>query len=181
MKKNYSINKFIFLFCLILNSSGIFAQPCNTSNTIPINTGYDFATSSVVAVGANDPQWTIDNANNIPGAINNSPAVVCIPNGGAASSPNSQWIGFANPSQYVTNNNTLGYYLITFRYKFRTCEDDSLFFSLNLSNDNYISDLRIDGVSTGFSQPVSLASINWTSFAAFFFSDFYTSATTPLK
>lgn len=117
----------------------------------------------------------MDNANNIPGAVNNSPAVTCTPNGGGASNPNSRWIGFATSSQYVTNNPTVGFYLITFRFPFRTCLNDNLSFNFNISNDNYCSGIRIDGIPTGFSQPVGLPTINWTSFSNHLFNGFYLS------
>ncbi len=161
----------ILVFFFFLSNS----QACLKTNQISLNTGVDPITNSVLPLGTNDPRWIIDNANNIPGAVNNSPAVLCYPNGGAASNPNSAWIGFATTSSYVTNNPTVGYYLITFRMPFRTCDNDSLFFNFNIANDNYISDMRIDGVATGFSQPVSLATSNWTGFTIFNYNGFYLS------
>ncbi|MBK7762801.1 MAG: gliding motility-associated C-terminal domain-containing protein [Bacteroidetes bacterium] len=151
----------------------MFAQPCQLSNSILLNTAYNPTTLTLLPFGAGDPQWEIDNANNIPGAINNTPAIVCTPNGRGTSYANSRWIGFANPSQYITNNSTVGYYLITYRFKFRTCIDDSLHFNFNISNDNYISALRIDGIVTSFSQPVSLATANWQTFTNFIYHNFF--------
>ena len=145
---------FYVVILLLLSYLGK-SQTCLTTNQISLNTGINPSTNTVLGLGSNDPRWLIDNANNIPGATNNTPAIVCTPSGGSASNPNSTWIGFATTSSYVTNNPTIGYYLITYRMPFRTCADDSLFFNFNIANDNYFSDIRIDGVSTGISQPVS--------------------------
>jgi gliding motility-associated-like protein len=149
------------------------SQVCILTNQINFNTGFDNTTNNVLSIGMNDPRWIIDNANNIPGAVNLSPAVLCNPAGGAASNVNSAWIGFATTSSYVTNNPTVGFYLITFRMPFRTCADDSLLFNFNIANDNYISALRIDGITTSFNQPVSSINTNWMNFSPFNYIGFF--------
>jgi gliding motility-associated-like protein len=163
----------IFVAFLMFFSLFSIGQACLTTNQINLNTGINPSTNAVLGLGSNDPRWIIDNANNIPGATNNTPAIVCTPSGGSASNPNSTWIGFATTSSYITNNPTIGYYIITYRMPFRTCADDSLFFNFNIANDNYFSDIRIDGVSTGISQPVSLVTTNWSLFTPYNFNGYY--------
>lgn len=167
------MRKYFLTIILCLISHLIFCQVCNLTNQININTGFDPISNLPLAVGINDPRWVIDNANNIPGAVNNTPAIACVPSGGSATNPNSRWIGFATLSQYITNNPTVGFYLMTYRFPFRTCLNDSLFFDFNIANDNYCSELRIDGIPIGFSQPVGLPPANWSSFTNYPFSGFY--------
>jgi gliding motility-associated-like protein len=163
----------LLLIILVLVQKLLVSQVCVTTNSLLLNTGFNKVSNTVIPQGSPDSTWTINNANNIPGAINGNPSMVCVPNGGAASYINSRWIGFATSSQYVTNNPTVGFYLITFKYTFRTCLQDSLNFVMSIANDNYISEIRIDGIPTGFSQPVSLVTTNWTTFANFQYAGLY--------
>lgn len=166
--------KNIILFSLIMMSYELaLAQTCTLTNQIEINTGLDPVSGLVQAAGAADFNWIIDNANNVPGAVNNSPAIVTNPaNATFAFNPGAQWISFANNNAYVTNNSTVGYYLMTMKFPFRLCSSDSVAFDLNFAFDNYISNVKLNGVPIGFAQAPNLAAANYQTFSSLAYNTF---------
>ncbi len=156
--------------CALLYSAAT-AQPCKT-DTLVLNTGYDYTTSpdSAVAAGMDDPEWQVifvsNDVRNAHIAAGN-PALPATPypavsaNGGSgwASGTNaypSHWISFANPaSWYSTVQN--GDYRVTFRRTFTLCDSASFNFDPQVARDNYISSMTVAGTSF-YSDPAA----NWS-------------------
>lgn len=157
------MKNFLLLFFVLFTASEIILGQCYLVNSLPLHTGYNPTSNSAIPIGDPDPRWIITNSQNIPGAVNNTASVVCTPNMNAAVIPNTGWISYAEPCSYNTSNPNQGFYNITFRFDFRTCVADSLFFNLALGFDNYVADLRIDGMSIGYGQAPFQSAATWLS------------------
>lgn len=138
-----------FFLALLFVSHRADAQ-CTTSSLI-INTA-EYNYTSLVA-GASDPRWVISDKG--PAYIPSSPPV------GASAlvvSPPSFWTGsgwisdnqqHANPGVPANNSNYM-----TFQRSFTLCEEANVTFNLNMTIDNYVQAILIDGVAVpGLSQP----------------------------
>ncbi|HXB11518.1 MAG TPA: hypothetical protein VNZ45_05995, partial [Bacteroidia bacterium] len=126
--------------------------PCNVTNSLIINTGYNPNTNTVIPVGQEDSNWKVTYA---------SPAMLVV--AGEVAIDSGTWIVANNPvwplnptSNYISsvNNGTNGYnttlspdgtYTSTETRTFTTFVADNITFNLNITGDNYISGLSIDG------------------------------------
>ena len=83
--------------------------------------------------------------------------------------PYSNWISCVNSDVYVTDGTgpppAGTTYSMTLSRCFKTCSADSIKLDMNIADDNYISSMDVDGIVTSFSQPVSMSTTNWSSFA----------------
>lgn len=131
------------------------AQPCLKTNTLIINTGIDANNVQVpyTSSGVADPFWTITaQTGPVPtGVVLGSPATIAT-NTVMASDPNSNLISYSatgGSTGYVTtpNNTSFGFFSLTFTRTFTTCVDDQFHFYMDLAFDNYLVDIRIDGVA----------------------------------
>ena len=161
--------------------------PCLT-NSLVINTGYNSVTGTSIAGSPEggtpvpDPHWKLTAvtpsiavgiaATPISGLIEvtpgNSADVLQAPSVVTEYSY-SNWISCVNSDIYVTDGTgpppSGTVYNMTLSRCFKTCSADSIKLDLNIADDNYISSLDVDGVLTSFSQPVSMSTTNWSSFA----------------
>lgn len=132
------------------------AQPsCIKTNSIIINTGIDASDTKIpyASSGVPDPFWTISaQTGAVPsGVVTGSPAIIAT-NTVMAADPNSNLISYSatgGSTGYITTpaNTTFGFFSLTFRRTFTTCVDDQFHFYLDLAFDNYLVDIRIDGVA----------------------------------
>lgn len=145
----------------VVISSGVFCpkgtnaqSPCTKTNTLIINTGIDANDVKIpyTSSGVPDPFWTISaQTGAVPtGVVLGSPAIITT-NTVMATDPNSNLISYSaagGPTGYITTpaNTTFGAFSLTFHRTFTTCVADQLSFYFDLAFDNYLVDLRIDGV-----------------------------------
>jgi len=126
--------------------------PCNVTKSLIINTGYNPITNTVIPAGQEDSNWKVTYV---------SPALLAVTGEGAIGS--GTWTVINNPvwatnptSNYISsvNNGTNGYntilspngtYTSTETRTFTTLVPDNITFNLNITGDNYISGLSIDG------------------------------------
>lgn len=166
-----SVSKIRVIACVLLSqafSLSAGAQVCDNASSLNISTGITAAGAKITTNTA-DPFWDIDflssdvapygtigNAFVIPPGTPNKPGLWY-------SSSTAEWISIAT-FHYPTT--TTGTYEIRLKREFRLCKDDDLEFLLNIANDNYCTDVRIDGVSVlpvgSFPQAVSGSSANLT-------------------
>lgn len=180
--KKYLILTGVTLACLI-TSLQIQAQPCKSVNAIGINTGYDYSTNTPVVTPQPDPQWRVTMLTPACAAISGG-----VPVGGHALSasntwgaydPNSRWISFNSSGLYTTTGGAPDYtYGMTLSRDFKVCKDDKFLFTLQIANDNFCTEINIDGISIGFSQPAGMPTSNHTSFTTITpFTEFLTQGT----
>jgi len=139
------------------NDARASAPPCLTTHLV-INTGeYN---GSPVTPGAPDPLWTISNktAPFLGGGappIGYNAIVVTNPSTvgwGVNAGGGGQWLSDYQPHAVPGIATTTGSE-ITFRRTFSMCRQDVIQFNLDILTDNNVSDILVDGVPTGFSQP----------------------------
>ena len=142
-------------------------------NSITVNTGYNPITSSVLPTGTHDPKWSVTGISYACRAICSCAptfqawVVPPLVDGGFswATSSSSQWISFLDSTGYASNDTAA--YSMELTREFRTCVADSVVLNFQISNDNYISDLDIDGGAILFSQPAVFSITNFTTFTSF--------------
>jgi len=96
-----------------------------------------------------------------------------------ATNPASQWINFYDGTGYATN--ATDSYSVSLSREFRTCSADSLTLTFQISNDNFIGSLNIDGGPSLFSQPPVFTLTNFTTFTNFTTTIYVTSGTHSLN
>lgn len=153
----------------ILSLLGIFLVTAFTSqaqlvSSLNFSTGFDNVTSTTIPIPGQDPNWQITNLTPpfVPWGIMPYPSEVQTPWGPGPTTPaGTEWISFDPTSMTWAGpfDNTGG--SITFEYRFETCRQDDIRFNATMRGDNRITDVRVDGVSTGFNQPVFTA-LNWS-------------------
>lgn len=162
---------------LLLFGNASFAQSsCNTTNALVLNTGYDFTTGSVVPLNSVDPLWRITDLSpacialstgyTTPGT-NDAIAVAPLVAGGYswATNPASQWLCFKTATGLNRYNTTANVdYGMTLTRTFKNCTEDDYQIELDLSVDNYISDMNIDGNKVLLSQSVTNNSLYFHTF-----------------
>jgi type IX secretion system substrate protein len=102
-------------------------------------------------------------------ATANADVINAITGGGWVTNPSSNYISCINASWFNTDGTGPSpagtQYAMTLSRSFTMCVCDSLVFDLQISNDNWISDVDIDGGPILFSQPVSIG--NYLAFVPF--------------
>lgn len=178
----------MFAFTTALAGEAVAQNPCTTVSSIGINTGFNYATSTLVPLNTADPSWDITALTPTCAAMVGStvpydattPAATLWP---VLSSPNSRWISFM-PGTYTTPGNLADtmLYGATFTRQFRTCTNDNFNFNLNIAFDNFYTSITVDGVAMPaggpfFGQAANLTTTNYTSWTAINFSRFLTAGT----
>jgi|GEM_PF-698937 len=172
----------LLIFCRVIAHS-----QCLVSSLV-INTGYNSVTGTSITgspeggTSVPDPHWKLTAvtpsiavgiaATPISGLVEvvsgNSADVLQAPSV-VIEYPYSNWISCVNSDIYVTDGTgpppAGTTYSMTLSRCFKTCSADSIKLDLNIADDNYISSMDIDGIVTSFSQPVSMSTANWSSFA----------------
>ena len=152
------LSKAMFLSLPIIIAAGTASAQCRV-NSLIINTAYDHNTNTTVAVGSNDPEWEVTALSTDLQALAPSTPVynafVVNTNGTWATNPNSAWIAVLNSNTFATN--AANWYEATFTRTFTTCIDDQIRFDIQIANDNYCPEIRVDGIpvppGTPFTQP----------------------------
>jgi gliding motility-associated-like protein len=141
--------------------------------SLTISTSYNPTTASVLTAGGRDPKWQVtylSSACEPPVAPSYVPpsyeAYICASSGGGgwASDTSSNWISFLSGGAYTTDP-TGGPYIMTVTRWFKTCLEDSLYFDLQIADDNYITSLTIDGGPSHFSQDSGCYGVYYDVFA----------------
>lgn len=146
--------KSILLPALSLISLNVFAQNQNTYNSnnrdcytdsIGINTGYDYVEEIKLSQNITDPQWRISSqSSTVPGVIGNVTTSPSIATGYWYESENANWIG----KEYVADNPNAEYKIV-FSRKFTLCQKDSVIVSFGFANDNYCTSITLDNITFG--------------------------------
>lgn len=145
------------------------AQPCNNVSSLDINTGYDYVANSLVPNGQPDPEWFVSNltpnCSAVPGAVAIGANARVANTAWASLSSVSGWISFLNSGTYtISGSQPVMSYGMTLSRNFRVCQDDDFTFALQIANDNFCTQIDIDGNPIAFSQVASTATGNFTAF-----------------
>ena len=171
MRELISMRKYLLLPFFLLLSAQVGAQ-CLV-NSLTVNTGYNPVTGTALAGGSHDPKWSVSYITAPCAAICGCTAPyqawiippLVLSGYTWATNPNSGWINFYDGTGYATDN-TSSYYAILSR-EFRTCGADSVRLNFQIANDNFISNMNIDGGPVLFSQAGGFTLTNFTTFTAF--------------
>ncbi len=131
---------------------------CLTSSIV-VNTGYDPVMGTALAPCAPDPLWYVStlsadaNADGCGGGCVPSYPAVVIPHlvgWWTPPPPQSGWLSFICANAYPTTAVRPGtgvpsVYTMTLSRPFNVCGDDHFDLNLNIANDNYITNINIDG------------------------------------
>ena len=142
-------------------------------DTLTINTGYDNTTSDTVQTGASDPNWAIS-ALTAPATAHNNQTLPYNAYTDStwvdASAPkpvtpmNTKWIVHSPGAMGSGITDDTGKAEVTFNREFEICDSDTIVIDIRIRSDNRVTDLSIDGISTGFNQqPID----NWISGSIF--------------
>ncbi len=169
-KFKYRFANIFGIALLLLITTGVNAQNCRVTS-LTINTGYDPQTGTPVATGTPDPRWDVTALSAdlwaIVAPVSMPYAAFAVPAVGTwATNTNSEWINVINSNTYATSS-TL-FYQATFTRTFTTCIDDNIRFNIDIANDNYCPQIRVDGIpvplGTPFSQPPGQPPANYNTF-----------------
>lgn len=165
MKKTISLLLVLSLFIF----KQLNAQSCNTVDVLNLSTGRDAITGTIIPNGSPDPNWIITALTPLcaalPGSVGvGGNAIVC----GSAwtlNSPTAEWISFLSACSYTppANQDTFAY-AFTAERTFRVCERDSFWINFNFANDNFCTDISINGTSIFGPQPAAVTPTNYTTF-----------------
>ena len=156
------------LALLLSHSNTTYAQPCLT-NSIPINTGYDPATNTVLPIGSQDPYWRITALT--PALTPAQPlsyGAFAVLGNPAWPNPwpisgSSNWISFNTFPSYSTIG--ASNFAMTITRWFRTCKDDKFIVDLKKFTFDQTIDIYVDGsllyTNTNASQYTSFISTNF--------------------
>lgn len=140
-----------------------FTSQAQLVNSLNFSTGHDNTTGTALPLGTQDPEWLVT-ALSTPftpgGTIPYQSYVQGTWTPGPTTPTNTEWISYNTNSMSVGEHDPIGG-TMTLTYTFETCREDYIKFSATIRSDNGILDLRVDGVSTGFTQNPMLA--NWVS------------------
>jgi hypothetical protein len=130
---------------ILAGTGSIYAQ-CLTTK-LEITTGV--YNGSVLATNTTDPNWyCVNKTGNFAGSLPPVGSNVEVVNGPSTWAGGGHWIAdnqlHANPGIVTTVNSDL-----TFERRFRTCGDGAVTFDFSMRHDGWITDISIDGVSTG--------------------------------
>lgn len=165
----------LIIFSLLLSWNATRAQSCLV-HSMEIGTGTDPHQMVSYMSGSPDAKWTVTSlsagAQAIPGAGGPPYAAWMIPTWGTWVAPNigwNLWISFVNNANPTTNaNQTCS---AVFSRSFRTCGDDDITFNMQLAADNWISYIKVDGVTVPTANypgmPTTSAPGNYTAKHAF--------------
>ncbi|HEY9177529.1 MAG TPA: T9SS type A sorting domain-containing protein [Flavipsychrobacter sp.] len=161
--------KKIISLCFLLALA--FTSQAQLVNSLNFSTGYDNVSGTTIPLGQQDPEWLITalGAPFAPSASYPYGAYVQSPWGPGYSSPpttpaGTEWVSYSPNSMSTGEYDDIGG-TITLQYNFETCSEDYISFSAVIRSDNGITDLRVDGVSTGFTQNVM--NNNWMTGSSF--------------
>ena len=171
MKKLLSMS----MLCIGALSYNASAQLVNNLN---FSTGWDNVSSTTIPHGQVDPEWQVTaltvftGTGPLPYSSHVQPAwayatpVPVTPAG-------TEWVSYDYTSMEVGPYDPTGG-TMTLQYTFETCSDDDISIRATMRSDNLITDIRVDGASTGFSQTPT--SSNWTTGTLFTWGGFMTAA-----
>lgn len=141
-------------------------------SSLNFSTGHDNTTGTALPIGVQDPNWRIIglSAPFIPAGPIPYDSYTQTPWGPGPVTPvNTDWISYdatgmtlSAPPDYTGGSTT-------YEYHFEMCKQDKITFNATMRSDNRISAVRVDGVTTGYSQP-TFTTLNWTSGSAFGYS-----------
>lgn len=144
-----------------------FTSQAQLVNALNFSTGHDNTSGTALPLGSQDPEWLVT-ALSAPftpgGAIPYASYVQTTWTPGPTTPANTEWISYNTNSMSVGEFDPIGG-TMTLQYTFETCREDNIRFNAQVRSDNGILDLRVDGVSTGFTQNPMLA--NWVSGSLF--------------
>jgi Chaperone of endosialidase len=178
MKKTPFSNRLTILFILLFSmmiKTGL-AQTCTTVRSLTVNTGYNPLTNQAIATGVADPNWIITG---LSGPMQAVPNVRAIGTAAVAVGPHPAWVNTNATSGYISCFTASSFttpasatapnppYTMTVTRSFRTCQQDTYTFNLNVADDNFITSLSVDG---GVNRLAQGNVNNFTVFAALNFS-----------
>jgi gliding motility-associated-like protein len=148
--------------------------PCNVTNSLIINTGYNTITNTVLPVGQEDTNWRVTYLSapllSVTGevAVGKGTWTIAPVVGYWATNANSSYITGVNNGTNGYNTTYMGDYTVTETRTFKTLLPDNITFNLNIAADNYISALSIDGGPNLLTGPPNYS----LSFVPYTFTDF---------
>ncbi len=164
------MKKIIFwLAASFMTAPALLAQtPCPTVSSLDLSTGRDALTSTLIPFSNPDPNWIITGLTPdcaaLPGAVSlGQEARVC--NNWSLGAGTARWISFLNAGTYITNASlpVLSYGFTATR-AFRVCEEDSFLFSFDFANDNFCTNITVDGIPIFPPQAPSSNTSNYMTF-----------------
>lgn len=155
-------HKFIFAVLLSTLTVNTKAQLVNSLN---ISTGFNNVTNTVMPLAQQDPNWKVTKlttplvaAGTLPyGGYTQDPWNYATPL--PVTAPDTRWLSYSSDGMFLGPSDNIGG-SITFSYQFELCMADTVVISGTVRSDNSVPSIKIDGVSTGFSQPIN--SDSWT-------------------
>lgn len=161
--------KKIISLCFLLAVA--FTSQAQLVNSLNFSTGYDNVSGTTIPIGQQDPEWLITALGAPFSPTGSMPygAWVQTPWGPGYSSPpttpaGTEWVSFHPSSMSTGEYDDIGG-TMTLRYTFETCVEDYISFNADIRSDNGITALRVDGVTTTFTQNVM--NNNWMTGSAF--------------
>lgn len=174
MTKTLSKCKYVLLLFVLMATSGMqsFAQsPCQMTNGIVINTGYNPATGTAIGIGTTDPKWSISYLSPdlatiaAPTTVGSAPFAVTPHPAWATPGANSRYLSSVATTGYTTVSTSTGY-TMTIRRTFRTCVDDQIRLDMRFSGDDTVVSILVDGspvyVNPGFPTIGFMSSVSTT-------------------
>lgn len=156
--------------CLLLAAA--FTSQAQLVSSLDFSTGYDNTTGTAMPLGVQDPSWRIIalSAPFPPAGPIPYDAFTQNPWGPGPTIPaNTRWISYDGIGMTTAAPPDFSGGSTTYEYHFETCREDKITFSATMRSDNRISAVRVDGVTTPYSQP-TFTTLNWTSGSAFGYS-----------
>lgn len=151
--------------CMLFMGAFGFSASAQLINSLNFSTGWDNATSTTIPTtpaGQVDPEWQVTALTVFTGPV---PYASYVQPAWAYALPvpvtpaGTEWVSYDIQSMEVGPYDPTGG-TMTLQYTFETCSDDDISIRATMRSDNLITDIRVDGASTGFSQTPT--SSNWT-------------------
>lgn len=159
----------LWLAASFLTTPALWAQtPCPTVSSLDLSTGRDAVTSALIPFSNPDPNWIITGLTPdcaaVPGAVTlGQQARVC--NNWSLGAGSARWISFLNAGTYATSSTVPDLtYGFTATRSFRVCEEDAFLFSFDFANDNFCTNITVDGIPIFPPQTPSTNPSNYTTF-----------------
>jgi hypothetical protein len=152
-------------------------------NNLNFSTGWDNAASTTIPFGQVDPEWQVTALTVFSGPTS-VPYSSYVQAAWAYASPlpvtpaGTEWVSYDVQSMEVGPYDPVGG-SITLQYTFETCSEDDISISATMRSDNLITDIRVDGTSTGFSQTPT--SSNWTTGTLFSWGGYMSAGTHTIE
>ncbi len=170
LRKPLPIFCFILLFLSFVFVKTNAQVPCNLTDVLSVNTGYNHVTSTTIPHNQRDTFWKVTAIS--AKSASYFPAIPALPYSSYAivglywtvtRSSTSEWISFLPNGTYTEiPPNGLDSLWTEYSRDFKICELDTFSFKLEITNDNFCKKIMVDGIPVPPSFPYSEPSVSTT-------------------